>query len=612
MPRTITMLRNLLLVLLGGSVVRLSAGTVAYYGQTRVREGDSFLISCVTGNSTVVRWMKDGWPIKSTPLNKYVFEESHEQTAKVNKLYVAHSKRRHAGDYTCVNNTRTYHHLHVEPREVERQVQHVTCFNLDVSKPLEIPCEHPGFKDNSNLTWYKNDEFFHPENRRVHFRANKLIINPAQLSDVGVYTCLDADHANRTSGRASYLFQYTQVVRVVLPIVIESLPRYHVVDEGLDFNISCNILSRPPPRVSWYAGGDLVDPLSSSPRILLSPGERSIPDTLLTIRNVTIRDKKRYSCHAAHDGCDSNAVHVSTVLYVQLQKIHTNEAQPGGGLVIYPDDPFLLISCIHTDNATVFIWKKDGADFVASDPQTSIFANGTIRIGNPDARDAGNYTCDVNGTADSATIEVRYKVTIVQEPSQTTASSAWLEGRDIRIAVKVTGVPAPTLSWQKDGKELITDDRHVLEDYMNVTSAILKIIKLREEDRGNYTCVASNGRDEDTLSVYVRVKGKYAALIPFLGICIEVITLCIIIYIAENRAARQGNEPAEPSEHSRRDGDSSEENPPPVEPPIFSPRAELDVGTSTAPTSASGGIPEVEVQRPSAIVTPGEDNKKEV
>ena len=71
--------------------------------------------------------------------------------------------------------------------------------------------------------------------------------------------------------------------------------------------------------------------------------------------------------------------------------------------------------------------------------------------------------------------------------------------------------------------------------------SILKISNVALTDHGTYYCNGTNdvmqlaGLDPAQSDGLVRVKGKLAALWPFLGICAEVFILCAIILIYEKR-----------------------------------------------------------------------------
>ena len=79
------------------------------------------------------------------------------------------------------------------------------------------------------------------------------------------------------------------------------------------------------------------------------------------------------------------------------------------------------------------------------------------------------------------------------------------------------------------------------EETDNVESSKLTIDHVLLSDKGTYYCNGTNsvminaGVDPASSDGLVRIKGKLAALWPFLGICAEVFILCAIILIYEKR-----------------------------------------------------------------------------
>lgn len=61
-------------------------------------------------------------------------------------------------------------------------------------------------------------------------------------------------------------------------------------------------------------------------------------------------------------------------------------------------------------------------------------------------------------------------------------------------------------SWTKDGKIVLSGDRTSI--LSNAESSMLSIRDVRMEDRGNYTCIASNALSEDRTSARLSVEGE--------------------------------------------------------------------------------------------------------
>ncbi|XP_055335380.1 uncharacterized protein LOC129586280 [Paramacrobiotus metropolitanus] len=86
----------------------------------------------------------------------------------------------------------------------------------------------------------------------------------------------------------------------------------------------------------------------------------------------------------------------------------------------------------------------------------------------------------------------------------------------------------------------------------------MHITETKDEDRGEYICIAKNSAGEHRASTTLRVKDKLAALWPFLGIVGEVVLLCLIIFCYEKRRNKAAddedeNEPMKAEVHETRE-----------------------------------------------------------
>ncbi|XP_050040222.2 basement membrane-specific heparan sulfate proteoglycan core protein-like [Dermacentor andersoni] len=509
------------------------ARVATYLGDAHVAEGDSFFVACVTEPHTSPDWHKDGLPLPSW--GHFLFHEDVTDSGrKMNTLYVAHAQPGHSGDYSCGINLRDAHRLSVLPsprpgsRLLSSDVQR-DCHHLSPNRSLEISCELSG--TGRSVTWYKNDEALRQGFReRYVVEPGRLIIHDAQVSDAGTYTCLGSGGAGLS-------------VSVAAPIAIEPMPAYQKARVNKSFSIMCNIDTQPPPRVSWFLGDA---PLTPSDRLLLSPGKNGVENAKLTIRRVSLQDRNRYTCRAAHMHCsDRLASQVSTQLLVSALAITTNEETIGSGVTIDPSEPFVL-SCDSGQQSVPVKWEKEGDGPIADDDaRLKVLENMTtwsLTIEKPTVGDAGLYKCTAG--ADAVSINVFFKLSATLSERHSTAPSAWVESKEAFIAVAVVGYPKTfTLVWTKDGEPLLVDERVTLEKFEEVDDALLRFKQLTTEDAGKYVCKVDNTKESVEFEHTVEVKGKYAALIPFVCICVEVAVLCAIIYSVEKKALRDAMRP---------------------------------------------------------------------
>lgn len=114
--------------------------------------------------------------------------------------------------------------------------------------------------------------------------------------------------------------------------------------------------------------------------------------------------------------------------------------------------------------------------------------------------------------------------------------------------------------WTRNGTVLDSSD-----DAFNITSdrrhSVLRINHVEEEHRGSLSCTVSNKYGSHSSTFILRVKNTLAALWPFLGIVAEVLVLCIIILIYEQKCNKKPKTTAEDNEQTEnlmgKDGQAS-------------------------------------------------------
>lgn len=200
----------------------------------------------------------------------------------------------------------------------------------------------------------------------------------------------------------------------------------------------------------------------------------------------------------------------------------------------------LILNCSIADEVH---WYRNGTKMAKKDNIEFIHANGTnlLKITKPKVADIGDYTCQgANEDARKASVDIR----VSMEPivAELATSFNVVEGEKLRVPCAVYGYPTPKIEWRREnsseGKYVTvkSDDRIMFEDNEEgITNGTLVITEVKMEDRDNYMCFAFNDLGDHNSTTLIRVIDKYAALWPFLGICIEVIVLCAVIFVCERR-----------------------------------------------------------------------------
>ncbi|XP_023164219.2 uncharacterized protein LOC111594954 [Drosophila hydei] len=202
----------------------------------------------------------------------------------------------------------------------------------------------------------------------------------------------------------------------------------------------------------------------------------------------------------------------------------------------------LVLSCNvkNVESEDPLIWKKNGVNVTDDSSLRGRFkliqAERKFIIDRAEPHDDGLYSCEFKGVSKDINVIARV---VVRVPSNTGV----VEGEKMLIPCTVLG-SNPQLSWSFGNYTNVTNStgRYILKaDDNKIENAILMIENVTLEDRGDYKCHGRNEANDYANStvatdvVTVRVKGKFAALWPFLGICAEVLILCLIILIYEKR-----------------------------------------------------------------------------
>jgi len=198
-------------------------------------------------------------------------------------------------------------------------------------------------------------------------------------------------------------------------------------------------------------------------------------------------------------------------------------------------------------------WFKDTVAVVAKENEYEIIAeNYTLRIVKLEPKVLGAFVCKYNGSMGEMafSIKVRPYVTAFDK------SRNVIQGDPLRLDCKAWGVPEPVVTWSRDSVPLLSDGSGTItlkpwggnagDPFPKLENGTIRIVDMDYKDAGNYTCLVTssllNANGEFltvNATVLVQVKDKYAALWPFLGICVEVAVLCTIILIYERRRAKR-------------------------------------------------------------------------
>ena len=78
-----------------------------------------------------------------------------------------------------------------------------------------------------------------------------------------------------------------------------------------------------------------------------------------------------------------------------------------------------------------------------------------------------------------------------------------LSNTSITIECPNSGIPIPTVTWTKEGEEIVSDEKFTIE-----ADGSLVINGAGVDDDGRYTCIANSSAGRDSASSTVQIVGK--------------------------------------------------------------------------------------------------------
>ncbi|XP_010130628.1 PREDICTED: hemicentin-1, partial [Buceros rhinoceros silvestris] len=447
--------------------------------------GEGAILTCLT-LSTVhynLTWQRNGRDVR-------LMEPQRIRVMSNLSLEVKAVKLTDAGKYNCIasneggSTTASVFLTVQEPPKVVISPKNQT---FTEGSEVSIRCSATGYPK-PTVVWTHNDMFMIGSSRYRLTPEGTLVIRKAIPKDAGVYGCL----ASNLAGTEKQTSTLTYIEGPVLTVVQNEL----LVALGDTTIMECRTTGIPQPQVKWFKG-DLQ--LRASAFLIIDPHRG-----LLKIQETQDLDAGDYTCVATNDAGRASG---RITLDVGSPPVFTQEpsdesADIGSNITLpcyvqgYPDPK---VKWRRLNSASLF-----SRPFAVS--SISQLRTGALSINNLWVSDEGTYICEAEnqfGRIQSrpATITVTGLVTPLIGVSPAIANV--IEGQQLTLpCVLLAGNPLPDRKWIKNSMVLVPNP------YINVRSdGSLHLERVRLQDGGDYTCMASNvaGTSNKTTTVNVYV-----------------------------------------------------------------------------------------------------------
>ncbi|XP_019730956.1 hemicentin-1 isoform X3 [Hippocampus comes] len=337
------------------------------------------------------------------------------------------------------------------------------------------------------ITWFRKGEAILSSRQSQYVEQGRFLKIPrVQASDVGQYTC----KVTSVSGTAEKIFE----LDIYLPPSIaggQSGTSEKKVVLSKPLILECEAGGYPPPSLTWLKDGV---PVQHGDKVRVLDQGRKIE-----IMSAMVSDSGRYVCVATSIAGEAEVTYDVRVLVPP--SIDGGDEMTDSTIIV--NSP-LELECQATGTpAPAITWYKDG-QLVRYGEGMRLAANGwRLIIPRAQVSDTGRFQCVA--TNEGGDQEKDFNVVVQVPPSirsTGTAERAVVLHKTINLECISSGIPAPTMTWLKDGRPVDTSQEHLK---LESAGRVLKVLGARQEDSGKYTCLATNAAGEAQKNIRLSV-----------------------------------------------------------------------------------------------------------
>ncbi|XP_045463115.1 tyrosine-protein kinase-like otk [Harmonia axyridis] len=350
--------------------------------------------------------------------------------------------------------------------------------------------------------WYFKDvgPLHSTEKYKIHPNQT-LEIKSVKNSDEGLYNCVGIK-SESTEVPQSYtaelkIAQLTLMNDTSFEPPLPSGGKF-ILAEGSSFQLTClEPLSFPETKKWW---------LNSAGHTVSDAGEVKVDDDgRLIIAKVDLKHSGNYTCAAENvAGRTERSIELIVITPPVI------EAHPQN-LTVSENEEFKLVCRYETQSkaVTAVRWRKEGKlvkheyDPSNHHQRVKVFRdNATLLVHNAQPQDRGDYVCEISTdrfepvTSKPISVAIIETLKFVPPPVDRNLEL----GSVGKVHCKAQGTPPPTVHWVKNGTEPDSFPGHITD--MNGTLHFNGVLM---EDKGEYSCIASNSQGVINTSIVIEV-----------------------------------------------------------------------------------------------------------
>ncbi|XP_061289826.1 hemicentin-2 isoform X2 [Bos javanicus] len=426
--------------------------------------------------SPMLMWLKDGNPVSTAgTAGLQVFPGGRV-------LMLASARVSDSGSYSCVavsavgeDRRDVVLRVHTPPSILGEEQNVSVVANESVALECRSHAVPPPV-----LSWRKDGRPLEPR-PGIYLSADKALleVDRAEVGDTGRYTC----EALNQVGRSEKHYNLNVWVPPVFP---SREPRTLTVTEGNPARLSCDCRGVPFPKISWKKDGQ---PLPGEGASL---AQVSAVGRLLYLGPAQPAQEGTYTCECSNVAGNSSQ---DQQLVVYVPPRIAGPLEPYADVSVLQDEEASLECNATGKPAPRVTWERDGWP-VGPESGLRLQNHGqSLHVERAQPAHAGRYSCVAENEAGRA--ERRFSLSVLVPPEligdlgPLTNVTATLHS-PLSLFCEATGIPPPGIRWFR-GEEPVSPGENT---YLLAGGWMLKLTRAQEQDRGLYSCLASNEAGE--------------------------------------------------------------------------------------------------------------------
>lgn len=373
-------------------------------------------------------------------------------------------------------------------------------------KSLELGFSIIG-KPEPTVEHFKDDVKFKPTEKRVLLSKKELGVYQLDLgnlkaSDGGIYKIF----AKNSCGETQYLID---LKIKSAPNFVKTLKNTIEVLEGTKLELTGTIAPGvyPNPEFQWLKNGEPIDEAVEKNIVILKDNSSS---TLIIEVVVLSLDTTKFKLKCFNDFGSCETETRVDILCVPKFEVPLSDCQP---LLNQPFDWEFAIDSSPEPKIKILKNDKEWTMPKENKIQKEMEQKGDrklfkykIQFNKMVADDIATYQVEASNKAGDAKSKAQLVVIgapcFIRKPPDTSVSL----NKPIKIDCEIAGIPLPTVTWLKDGEQLVESDRVKIENKLK-TTYILNIKNCLKEDAGIYTIKLQNETGTAEASFNLTIQG---------------------------------------------------------------------------------------------------------